>query len=234
MSRKQLNSTSNIKFLTNEEKIEFYHRVISDTSRYAARNLAIFNLAKYCALRASEIGLIKIGDYNPYKGTIYCRRLKGSISNTLKIVNPSVVQALNNYYFMRLEFYNGKKENVQNCLFISQKGVPLSRKMLDVLMKSYCKNTNIPQDKRHFHVLKHTRAIELIEYPNTKLTDVQWWLGHKSINSTMIYLSFTSQAMQQLFEYLTQEEGTIEADSNESTYQEVHYGNEQTKNNSYP
>ena len=66
-------------------------------------------------------------------------------------------------------------------------------------MKYYCSFTSIPRDKWHFHALKHTRAMELMETDGFDVRDVQWWLGHKYIANTMIYLNYSIQAQKSLY-----------------------------------
>ena len=53
------------KYLTPHETQELFKVIQEDDSRHAVRNRAIFHIGKYCALRASEIGLIHISDYDP-------------------------------------------------------------------------------------------------------------------------------------------------------------------------
>ncbi|MBE5992675.1 MAG: phage integrase family protein [Paenibacillaceae bacterium] len=195
-------NSGDLKFLTPQEKTELFKAISTDTSRLANRNKAIFYLSEYCALRASEIGLLTLSDFDIAKKSIFCRRLKGSKNNTLKIVNSRVYEALERHYWERIQINSS-----DNHLFLSQLGKPISRKTLDVLMKSYCSCTQIPNEKHHFHVLKHTRAMELIEYNDVKLTDVQWWLGHRNIQNTMIYLDYTSNAMISLFNKIEIMEG---------------------------
>ena len=201
--------TGILRFLTSEEKAELFKVISTDKSRFANRNKAIFYLSEYCALRASEIGLLTLSDFDVARKSIFCRRLKGSKNNTLKIVNSGVFEALEHYYWERVQ--TGSSDN---HLFLSQLGKPISRKTLDVLMKNYCSCTQIPNEKRHFHVLKHTRAMELIEYDDVKLTDVQWWLGHRNIQNTMIYLDYTSNAMLTLFNKVELMEGGDAYDGN--------------------
>lgn len=200
---KRTKPTSNIKFLTPIECTELFETINQDTGRHAIRNIAIFHTAKYCGLRVSEIPLIKISDYDVINKTLYLRRLKGSRSNTLKIVDPICLQYFEEYYWMRKSITTLET----NTLFISQKGAPISRKTLDSIMKNYCAVTSIPRDKQHFHVLKHTRAMELIEYSAVELRDLQWWLGHKNIQNTMLYLEYTATTMLALFDKLEQIEG---------------------------
>ena len=191
-----------IKFLLPDESKKLYQVILQDQRPHATRNKAIFLVAKYCALRASEVGGIRLSDYDIVKHCLYCRRRKGSNSNTIKIVDPDVIEVLDAYYVMRL-----KADCQSPYLFLSQKGTPIDRRTLDELIKRYGRQAKIDVSKRHFHVLKHTRAMELINYPRVQLRDVQWWLGHKSINNTMIYLKYTSRAQEQLFEEVAKIEG---------------------------
>lgn len=73
--------------------------------------------------------------------------------------------------------------------------------------QKYCRNTSIPADKHHFHVLKHTRAVQLADL-GVNVQDIQWWLGHKKIENTLIYMQFTTAQQDRLYRYLlAQEEG---------------------------
>jgi site-specific recombinase XerD len=192
--------TSKIRHLTAEEKSELRSVIYNDTTLHRLRNTAIFEVALCCGLRASEITNMKRHAYTPTTGSLYCDRIKHSSSNTIllsKIASDALVAYLNERTTKKCE---------SSFMFVSQKGNPISRKMLDVLMKKYCEQTSIPKDKHHFHVLKHTRAMELIKRKDVDLTEVQWLLGHKNIVSTLIYLEFTSSRQKALFEKLYSEE----------------------------
>jgi len=186
-----------IKYLSGVEMVELFNVINRDTSLHSLRNKAIFALAKYCALRVSEISLLKLYDFDLTRETIYCRRLKGSNNNTLKIVEPDLLDLLDRYvHYLKMIFPD------TNTLFPSQTGEPISRYTLNNLIKSYCKETLIPPEKHHFHVLKHSRAIELIETEGVSVYDIQYWLGHKYIQNTLIYLEYTPVAMNKLFNLL--------------------------------
>lgn len=191
-----------IKYLNEWEKKELFKAIRQDTRKNATRNLAIFLVAKYCALRVSEIHMIRIDDYNPGLSQIYCRREKGSNNNTLRIVDPTVKNALDAYFAERLQISSDNQ-----ALFLSSHKKPISRQQLDVLFKQYSSFTSIALDKRHFHVLKHTRAIELADM-GVNVQDIQWWLGHKKINNTLIYMQFTTKQQEQLYLYLAKQETT--------------------------
>lgn len=188
---------STIKYLYAHEKNALFRAIERDTSAHRLRNLAIFQTAEYAALRASEIGLIKVTDLNfvcaPGKEQIYFKRLKHSNNNTLRILDTNLLTILKTY----LEYREACGID-SDYLFPSQKGHPISRKTLHDLMKRYCQLANIPEEKSHFHVLKHTRAVELAELGlDTK--EVQYWTGHKNIANTEIYLQFTTTQQETLY-----------------------------------
>lgn len=188
--------TKKLKYLSLSEFDELIDAIQKHdlSSRFQKRNLTIFLLAKYCALRVSEIGLIEFSDYNISDKTIFCRRLKGSVSNQLKIVDP-LVSRMVDYFFMQ----RSSNPNHGKYIFASKTEKPIDRRTLDELMKYYCSFTSIPRDKWHFHALKHTRAMELMETDGFDVRDVQWWLGHKYIANTMIYLNYSIQAQKSLY-----------------------------------
>lgn len=181
-----------IKYFTNKELKAFFKAIEKDNSKYRVRNECIFKLAYYCALRVSEVALIQVDDFNNSRNEIYCRRLKGSLNNTIRIVDPDILRSVKRY----LRTINN------DTMFISQKGLPISRKTLDKLMKKYCEIAKIKdKDKWHFHTLKHTRAVDLAEI-GLDLKEIQYWLGHKEISNTQIYFQFTSSQYETLYKKL--------------------------------
>lgn len=182
-----------IKYLTSNELNRLFKAIKNDKSKYTVRNYAMFRIAYYCALRASEVGLIEPEFFNLNSKEIYCKRLKGSLNNTLKILDSETLRALKKYI---------REYNPKGRLFLSQKGNPISRKTLDAIMKKYCKDANIEdKSKHHFHVLKHTRAVFLAD-AGLDIREIQYWLGHKQICNTQIYLQFTSKQHENLYRKL--------------------------------
>lgn len=191
-----------LKFLDSRAELpRLWNAIDSDASKHRIRNEAIFRLSEYCALRISEVSLFKIQDYNPVSHTIYCRRLKNSNNNTLKILDAKVISSLEDYIINREILYPKAVEKQSDILFVSQQGTAISSKMLDKIMRKYASIARLPIDKRHFHVLKHTRAVELGE-DGVDIKDIQWWLGHKNINNTMIYMQFTTKQQDTLYQFL--------------------------------
>ena len=88
---------STIKFLKQEEKGRLFGSVDTDERRHAVRNRAIIYLAEYCGLRATEVCLLKMDDYDTLQSSIYCTRLKKGNDNTIRIIDPRVQAAINDY-----------------------------------------------------------------------------------------------------------------------------------------
>ena len=186
-------STNTIKFLKQEEKGRLFGSIDTDKRRHAVRNRAMIYLAEYCGLRATEVCNLKIDDYDTTTSSIYCTRLKQGNNNTIRIIDHRVLAALNDYLDIRETYYTNSE-----YLFVSQRGTAMSRKSLDKIMKYHCARVDIPENKRHFHTPRHTRAVELAEFGfDTK--DIQWWLGHKRIGTTTIYMRFTTKQQEDIY-----------------------------------
>ncbi len=187
-------NATDYKYLREEEVNNLFNTIDNEKIRYRLRNRAIFYTAKYCALRVSEVTNMKVSQINLDNREIYCVRGKNGNNNTLKIIDDGVYEVLNNYMNYR-DMLDIKSE----YLFTSQKSDCISRKTLDKTIKNYGLLAGIQNDKCHFHVLRHTRAIELAEMGlDTK--EIQFWLGHKNISNTEIYFQFTSKQQDYLYE----------------------------------
>ena len=58
-------------------------------------------------------------------------------------------------------------------------------------MRRYGELVGLPKDPRGAHALKHSIAMRLLD-AGTRVETVSDWLGHKSINSTLIYAKLTN------------------------------------------
>lgn len=189
------NRKERTKFFTQKETADLFKVIKYSESSHSLRDLAIFRIAYRCGLRVSEIGMIRLEDYNASKGSLYCQRLKGSNNNTIRLDEKTKCV---------LDKYIEENKIVCNSeiLFKSQKGNPISRQTLDYLMKKYCAMAKIAdKSKYHFHTLKHTSAVHLAE-SDLDIKELQWWLGHKSVTNTEIYFQFTTRQQDKMYEKL--------------------------------
>lgn len=186
------NSEDKIKYLTQLETMKLFNAIKSSESIHSIRDLAIFRVTYRCGLRASEISLIKLEDYNIDKGEIYCKRLKGSSNNTIRL--DSKTKDILDKYINENNILSSSE-----TLFTSQKDNPISRQTLDYMMKKYSSLANIPDKrKHHFHALKHTTAVHLAE-SDMDIKELQWWLGHKAVSNTEIYFQFTTRQQDKMY-----------------------------------
>jgi len=164
-------------FLQHEELEALFHAIKS------TRDRAIFELAYRHGLRASEVGRLMVRDYNQRTERLMIHRLKGSNSGE---------HALNRVDRKLLKAWLKIRGNAPGPIFLSSHHSPISRQMLDVLMKEYGAAAGIPPKLRHFHILKHTCATHLLEL-GERVEDVQDWIGHANIQNTMLYAHITNR-----------------------------------------
>lgn len=165
-------------YLTQEE----LRKLLAAAARKRKRDQALVLVAYRHGLRASEVGMIRAGDVDVARRKIFCRRLKGSWSgeqllgdDELRLLRPLLARA----------------RQREQPLFLSRNSNPISRKRLDALMKEYGEAAGIPRAKRHFHALKHSFGVHLMD-AGADLTLAQDLLGHKNVANTRIYARFTS------------------------------------------
>ncbi len=173
--------TETIKFLTLDETRRLF-KCITDK-----RDKAMFLLAYRHGLRASEVGLLRVNDLDLKRLRVMLHRLKGSLSGEHPLQADEA---------RALKAWLKSRASDSPILFPSRRGLPISRQMLDVLMKQYGKEAVVPKEKRHFHVLKHSSATHLLDV-GADLRFVQDWLGHSNIQNTVIYTTLVSMSREQ-------------------------------------
>lgn len=169
--------TETIDYLTQDELKRLLNIIDSKRDR------AIIYLAYTYGLRASEIGALTREDIDFTRLKIRVNRLKNSISSEYPL-RPKVAQVLKAYLRTR--------KDSSPYLFLSKKGLPISRRGLDWLMKQYGEKAELHPDKQHFHVLKHSIATHMLD-AGADIMFVKDWLGHKNIQNTLIYAQLTNR-----------------------------------------
>ncbi len=155
------------------------------------RDKAIFTVAYYRGLRASEVKLLSIEDYLPDPPPkLKIRRLKsrsvygGASQPQVFLLSPDEQRVLRKWVRVR--------GAAPGPLFGSRKHSGISRQQLDSLMRRYGAEAGIPEDRRHMHALRHSIATHLLEQ-GRGIHEVQDWLGHKNIATTLIYARMTNK-----------------------------------------
>lgn len=191
-----MHSEEKIKYLT-EKEFKKLIKAIEKTKgtnigAYWVRDKLMFLLAFECGLRASEVGMLKKEDYNDVANELYCRRLKGSNNNTIRLTKSTG---------NLLKKYLREEPNDTEYIFISRKGNQITNYTLNKLCKKYFKLAKLDMSKAHFHTIKHTTGVYLAEQ-GLDVKEVQYILGHKKIDNTMIYFQFTTKQQEELYRKL--------------------------------
>lgn len=95
-----------------------------------------------------------------------------------------------------LKSYLRCRSDNSDILFATSRTTPIYRSTLDYLTKRYGELASVPEDKRHFHALKHSIATHLLD-AGADISFVQDWLGHTQIQNTRIYSKLTSRAREE-------------------------------------
>lgn len=168
------------KYLTQEE-LEKFFRAIDNF-----RDFAMFNLIYRYGLRVSEVGLLLVDDLNLEENLISITRLKKSQSEvydlTIEIKNI-------------LKTYLSQRKERSIYLFPSRERKPISRNQIFTLYRKYYDKAGLKiRHKRHPHCLRHSMAVHSVD-ANTDIMYIKHLLGHKSINSTLLYTVVSGNKM---------------------------------------
>lgn len=169
-------------FATFEETARFF-RVIK-----SIRDRAIFELVYHAGLRASEVGLLDMRDYDPRTGRIFVHRVKGSNSGE--------------HHMMREESrafraHLKARGTGPGCIFPSRKHSPISRDQIAELHNKYAAAAEWPEKLRHPHVWKHTCCTHL-RAMGKSVEDIQDWVGHVNIQNSLLYSHMTAPGRGQM------------------------------------
>jgi len=170
-----------IKYLSQDELRRLFAAITSK------RDKAIFLLAYRHGLRASEVGMLKVEDIDFNKWRIRIARLKHSQGGEY-LMQPDEIKVL--------KAWLRERKDTSPYLFQSRTTLPISRRMVDYLMKKYGEQAGISPDKRHFHVLKHSIATHLLD-AGADIRFVQYWIGHKNIQNTVVYAAISNRAREE-------------------------------------
>jgi site-specific recombinase XerD len=155
----------------NPKELKAFFAAITDP-----RDRAMFTVAYWRGLRASEIGKLTLANFDAKAGRLKYQRLKGSRGGN-DLLSPVELKTLKAWLKVR--------GNKPGPLFPSNRGTGISRYQVWILAKQYAAAAGITR-RFHPHMLKHGIATYLVE-KNVEVLKIQRWLGHKSINSTLVY-----------------------------------------------
>ena len=162
-------------FLSKEEVLSLFSNIKNE------KHKLMIKLLYGSGLRVNELVNLKVKDLNFENNYGWVRQGKGR-KDRLFIIPTLLKQDLINYI---------KENNLndESWLFASYNG-HISTRTIQEIIKKTCKKTKLNK-KVHPHTLRHSFATHLVE-DGYDLTLVQSLLGHKSPETTMIYIHMAS------------------------------------------
>lgn len=174
--------------VTVKETISFLNRIKKDISndKYSFRNYAIATLIVNTGLRVSEALSIKIDGLTLGDNEIIVLG-KGNKQRSI-IINNKAIEVIQEY----ITNYRNKSSYANQCeyLFISNKGGKLR---IDTIEKIFNKYSN----KITPHSLRHRFSTSALEDNVLDVRQLQQQLGHKRVDTIMVYTHPTKEKMKQ-------------------------------------
>ena len=180
MAQSQRDDQEAIKYLERGE-VERFFRCIPERR---TRDLLLFDLIYRHGLRRSEAGLLKVEDVRD--GKIWIARRKHGVSGAYPL-HPRSKELLARYFKERF-----LDDSVYLLRSRRHQPAPLSGGEVNRLFHAYATAADLPADRRHVHVLRHSIGVHLAN-ANWDIADVQDWLGHRHISSTLVYFRITNK-----------------------------------------
>lgn len=163
-----------------KETIEELLELIDVSKPQGFRDKCIFELIYSAGLRASEAVRLNVNDIDTDSGIAKVRG-KGDKERIVLFGREAASQLKHYLGFVRPKLAG--KTNKSNALFITKRGLRLSRKGL---WKNYAKWASFAGVSSHLHTLRHSFATSLLE-GGADLRTVQELLGHADLSTTQIY-----------------------------------------------
>lgn len=163
-------------FLTQDETRRLFAAITDKRDR------ALFLTTYRHGLRACELGRLHRADLDLSRARLTIHRAKHSLDG-IHPLQPDELKTLRAYLKARTDDLP--------YLFLTNRYTPIDRRTVWHLMQQYGKAADLPTEKRHPHVLKHSIATHLLD-AGADIRFVQDWLGHANIQNTTIYARLTS------------------------------------------
>ena len=180
MANERTPAQAPVPYLTRDEVERFFHAIPQSNPR----DRLLFDLIYRHGLRRGEAAQLTLDDVRG--GKIWIARLKRGVPGGYPL-HPRSKQLLRAYLPVRPAdpcdyLFRGRRRTA----------APLSGGEINRLFRQYATTAQLPERRRHLHVLRHSIGVHL-RNAAWDIADVQDWLGHRHISSTMIYAQITNQ-----------------------------------------
>lgn len=156
------------------------------TTTLGRRDRAILTLIYSVGLRVSEICSLRLCDINLSDGRILVSG-KGGRERYVPL-DTTVEEVIK-------EYLSSRTSSIPE-VFVSKKGGALTPRAIQFMVKKYADEASVSKRVTP-HTLRHTCATHLLQ-EGAHLVSIQKLLGHKSLNTTQIYLHVTIAELKEL------------------------------------
>ncbi len=163
----------------------------------SARDSAILEILYSSGLRVSELTTMQSSQIDLIGGTIRVRG-KGKKERIVPIGSHAVKAIMKLEEKREQVLKNISLRDRKAPIFISNKGMNLTSRSIERIMKKYLAFCSLPLSITP-HSLRHSFATHMLD-AGADLRSIQELLGHSSLSTTQIYTHITSQRLKEIYE----------------------------------
>jgi len=156
------------------------------------RNRAILETFYSTAIRCSELLALQVYDIEVDRGVVKVRQGKGRKDRVVPISQRALTW-LNKYTLDIRPDLISRTELAS--LFVSYSGRALTRNNLSAIVRGYIVAAGAGHRRGACHLLRHTAATLMMEN-GADVRALQMYLGHRRLNTTMLYTHVSIQHLQ--------------------------------------
>ena len=162
------------------------HNTDTRFKKYELRDKLIFTMFAYTGLRRTELINLNWNDINLGSKYLIVKKSKNKNQRIIPL-HDRVIELLDKYLTQRLPLKN-------NALFIGRTGQRIHHNSLKNLFDRYIKIAGLSDKGYTIHTLRHTFATRLLN-KDASLVHIKNLMGHRSLESTQIYLHVTGKEL---------------------------------------
>ena len=176
-----------------EKEISNITEAIEDSYQFAKRDKAIIEMLYSCGIRVTELCDLETSNLFFHDHLI---RIMGKGSKERLLPIGGRAKRFLNDYLINTRHKLIKKTS-SSSVFVSRNGKPLTRAMINNILKKWCLASGITKSVSP-HTLRHSFATHLLE-GGADLRFVQALLGHSDISTTQIYTHLDKHHLKEIY-----------------------------------
>lgn len=181
-----------IRILTETQQQMLIVAALNMSRKYKARNYMIVKIFLNCGLRLSEMEGLKIKNITLDENSLI---VKGKGNKERKLFfNDCTKQAILDY------MENERPVSDSEYLILSSRGTPLDKRTIEYVVSQALLKSGLAGEGFTVHSLRHTCATMMMKN-NVNPTIIQSVLGHKSLNTTQLYVHVDNNDIREVMTY---------------------------------